>query len=176
MKIPDLYGTPFVMSEGPVPCSLLMIGENPGKEEELWGKPFVGRAGAVLSRMLNKVSLNRSKIYITNSIKQRRPDGSTPLFQEVLLHRPYLLQEIKAVKPKVIVLLGKTALSALYAHQYNLAVFRKKKDLTWNGIRIIVTFHPASLLYGTDPKPMIEDFKLIRQTLLQGAENGITKI
>lgn len=168
----DLYGSNFVFGEGPIPCDIMFVGEGPGKDEDTWGKPFIGRAGNVLTKILNKVKIKRSEVYITNAVKQRPPENRTPLFQEIMLHRPFLFEEIKKVSPKVIVLLGKTAIKAILGKDTNesMSFHRKYKFLCMN-VKVICTYHPASLLYGGNLKPMLEDFKQIKILLGIGAKH-----
>lgn len=168
----DLYKSNFVYGEGPVPCDIFLLGEAPGKEEDIWGKPFIGKAGTVLTRMLKRVSLKRSEVYITNAVKQRPPNNRTPLFQEIMLHRKFLLEEIETVKPKVLVILGKTALKALTGKDIEASISSYKYNEWYyeQNIPVIVTYHPASLLYGGDPSSMIKDFQRIKP-LLKGAKH-----
>lgn len=170
LKLPDLYKSNFVMGKGPIPCDVLCLGEAPGKDEDFWKEPFIGRAGNQLTRLLRiQAGLKREEVYITNAVKQRPPNNRTPLFQEVMLHRPYLLEEIKTVKPKVIVCLGRTAIKAILGKETKESIdwHRKYKFLCMES-KVICTYHPASLLYDSKPDKIEEDFRSLK-ILLQGA-------
>jgi DNA polymerase len=143
----DLYGTNIVLGEGPIPCDVFMCGEAPGQDEDLQGKPFCGKAGRMLTSLLKKFTdMNRDQVYITNAVKQRPPNNRKPTFSEIMEHRPMLLAEIKTIKPKIIVTLGKTALQALYGKdlQNPLYTYRNRK-ITFKGSKVIPTYHPAVL-------------------------------
>lgn len=167
----NLYKSNFVMGDGPIPADVLFCGEAPGKDEDLWGKPFVGQAGRVLTRILKKYAgLKRKDVYITNAIKQRPPLNRTPFFQEIMSHRDFLMAEIETVNPKVIVCLGKTAIKAILGKDVNESInFFRKYKFTLKKIPVICTYHPASLLYGGDIQATSEDFIKLK-TLLGGAK------
>lgn len=171
LKLQDLYKSNFVMGEGPIPCEVMLIGEAPGKDEDFWQKPFIGRAGNQLVRLLRiQTGLKREEVYITNSVKQRPPNNRIPLFSEVISHREFLLEEIKIVKPKVIVCLGKTAIKAILGKETKESIdFHRKYKFLLFKIPVICTYHPASLLYGSKPAKIEEDFRSIK-TLLQGVK------
>lgn len=159
------------MGEGPIPCDVFFIGEAPGREEDIWGRPFIGKAGTIFTKLLNKTGLKRSEVYITNAVKQRPPENRTPYFQEIMLHREFLLAEIETVKPKVIITLGKTALKALKGVdvERSFSVYRNR-ELFYKNIPVVVTYHPASLLYGGPSESIIQDFAKIKP-LIKGAKN-----
>lgn len=171
--LPNLYNNAFVLSDGVITASLMIIGEAPGADEEKQGRPFVGKAGRLLNRLMKKNTyLKRAEIYVTNAVKQRPPENRKPTFREIQAHRYFLLQEIKMVKPKVILTLGKTALESLYNKEIgdSLAAFRLKK-LKFGEATIIPTYHPAALFrVGTYLAPIINDLKKAESLLTKGAE------
>ena len=136
----------IVFGDGNPDADLMFIGEGPGQEEDRRGLPFVGRAGELLTQMIEKgLEIPRSSVYICNIVKCRPPKNRTPLPQEVSACRPFLDGQIDAVKPKVIVSLGKPAASLLLGR--DVAITRLRG--TWQeyqGIALMPTLHPAYLL------------------------------
>src|SRR6476646_5430031 len=104
--------TKLVQGYGPVPCDVMLIGEAPGAEEEQEGRPFVGKSGQLLQRALQDAGLSYEQVYITNVYKHRPPDNRTPTQEEIFEHWPMLVDELQAVQPKYILLMGATALFA----------------------------------------------------------------
>ena len=138
--------TQIVFGDGNPRADLLFIGEGPGEQEDLRGLPFVGRAGELLTRMIEKgLGIPRSEVYICNIVKCRPPGNRTPLAKEVAACRPFLDGQIDAVQPRVIVTLGKPASSLLLGR--DIAITRVRG--TWHeyrGIPVMPTFHPAFVL------------------------------
>ncbi len=134
----------LVCGEGSPNARLMFIGEAPGAEEDLEGRPFVGPAGQVLNNLLNKLNLNREEVYITNVVKRRPPGNRDPLPGEIEACLPYLLQEIKAVRPRVIVTLGKVATNALLGLKEPISGLRGRWQ-QYDHIRVMPTFHPSYL-------------------------------
>ncbi len=138
--------TQIVFGDGNPDADLLFIGEGPGEQEDLRGLPFVGRAGELLTRMIEKgLGVPRSEVYICNIVKCRPPKNRTPLATEVTACRPFLDGQIDAVAPRVIVTLGKPASSLLLGRDIAITKVRG----TWNeyrGIPVMPTFHPAFVL------------------------------
>jgi DNA polymerase len=138
--------TQIVFGDGNPHADLLFIGEGPGEQEDLRGLPFVGRAGELLTRMIEKgLGIARSEVYICNIVKCRPPRNRTPLAKEVAACRPFLDGQIDAVQPRVIVTLGKPASSLLLGR--DIAITRVRG--TWHeyrGIPVMPTFHPAFVL------------------------------
>lgn len=137
--------THTVFGEGDVDAKLMFIGEGPGENEDLTGRPFVGRGGELLEKQIGAMGLKRSQVYITNIVKCRPPNNRIPIRDEVATCSPYLLSQIEIVRPKVIVTLG------LPATQFLLAVKGPMKILrgvwhTWRAIDVMPTYHPAYLL------------------------------
>jgi DNA polymerase len=135
-----------VFGDGNPRADLLFIGEGPGEQEDLRGLPFVGRAGELLTRMIEKgLGIARSEVYICNIVKCRPPGNRTPHAREVAACRPFLDGQIDAVQPRVIVTLGKPASSLLLGR--DIAITRVRG--TWHeyrGIPVMPTFHPAFVL------------------------------
>ena len=138
--------TQIVFGDGNPDADLLFVGEGPGEQEDLRGLPFVGRAGELLTRMIEKgLGIQRSEVYICNIVKCRPPGNRTPQAREVTACRPFLDGQIDAVQPRVIVTLGKPASSLLLGR--DIAITRVRG--TWHeyrGIPVMPTFHPAFVL------------------------------
>ncbi|MCP5056171.1 MAG: uracil-DNA glycosylase [bacterium] len=138
--------TKLVFGDGNPNADLMFIGEGPGEQEDLSGLPFVGRAGELLTRMIERgIALPRAEVYICNIVKCRPPGNRTPLATEVSTCRHFLDGQIEAVRPKVIVTLGKPASSLLLGR--DIAITRVRG--TWHeykGIPVMPTFHPAFIL------------------------------
>jgi len=142
-----------VPGEGSVISGIVLHGEAPGKDEDLSGKPFVGRSGQLLTNMLKFIGLERSDVFILNSNKCRPPENRTPTNDELEACKPFLLEQLKVLEPKVIVTLGKTALKSLGLIGETEALGKKRgKDLKWNNIPVICTYHPSYLLRDPSKK------------------------
>src|SRR5881409_1042807 len=139
--------THAVPGEGPIRASLFLLGEGPGRHEDDQGRPFVGQAGKVLDAALKKTGLSRDEVFITNVVKCRPPDNRKPRADEAAACRPYLVDQIHAVQPKVIVTLGDTALKGLVGPGVALAKARRGSP-RYEGIPILATYHPAAALYN----------------------------
>lgn len=137
--------TQTVFGTGDLHADWLFVGEAPGEQEDATGEPFVGPAGLLLNNMLLAIRLKRSEVYITNVIKCRPPEDRHPHVGEVAACQPYLKRQIALVKPRVIVALGKTAVSALLESDATIASLRGTVH-DYKGIPLIVTYHPAYLL------------------------------
>ena len=159
--------TNFVFGVGNPTADLVFVGEAPGHNEDLKGEPFVGRAGKLLDKILAAISLSRKDIYICNVIKCRPPENRNPSSKEIDKCRPYLDTQLKMIKPKAIIALGKIAANTLLEN--DLALKKMRGDtFCYKGIDVIVTYHPAALLRNPNfKKPCWEDFKMIRKTYLK---------
>jgi DNA polymerase len=138
----------FVFGEGGPESGLLFIGEGPGRDEDLKGRPFVGKAGELLDKMLGAIGLARSQVYIANIVKCRPPDNRTPSGAEAQTCLPYLKRQIELLRPRVIVTLGATPLRELLGVQTGITRVRgqwQQLDLL-GGIPVMPTFHPAYVL------------------------------
>ncbi len=154
--------TQIVFGDGNPDADLLFVGEGPGEQEDLRGVPFVGRAGELLTRMIERgIDVPRSEVYICNIVKCRPPGNRTPLATEVAACRPFLDGQIDAVRPKVVVTLGKPASSLLLGR--DIAITRVRG--TWHeyrGIPVMPTLHPAFILrqYTEENRRLVwEDLK-----------------
>jgi DNA polymerase len=138
--------TRIVFGDGNPDADLLFVGEGPGEQEDLQGLPFVGRAGELLTRMIERgLGIPRRDVYICNIVKCRPPGNRTPLPNEVAACRPFLDAQIDAVRPRVIVALGKPATSLLLGRDVSITRVRG----TWHdyrGFAVMPTFHPAFVL------------------------------
>ena len=137
-----------VFGNGPVPCDLMLIGEAPGADEDEQGLPFVGRAGQLLTKILESVDIKRpDNIYIANTVKCRPPNNRAPLGSEQNACRPYLEAQIKLVKPKIILLAGAPAVKAILKVDVPMSKIRGTwQKLPGANISVFPIFHPAYLL------------------------------
>jgi len=140
--------TKVVFGNGPVPCDLMLIGEAPGADEDLQGLPFIGRAGQLLTKILEAVNIKRpDDIYIANTVKCRPPNNRAPLESEQAACRPYLEAQIKFIKPKIILLAGAPAVKAILKSDEPMSKIRGQWfKLAGTEISIMPIFHPAYLL------------------------------
>lgn len=137
-----------VFGDGPVPCDLMLIGEGPGADEDEQGLPFVGRAGQLLTKILESGGISRkTDIYITNIVKCRPPNNRTPLPQETSACYPYLEAQIKLINPKIIILAGAPATKVVLKNETPISQIRGKWFCLENtDISVIPIFHPSYLL------------------------------
>jgi len=142
-----------VFGEGNEDASLMFIGEAPGANEDKLGRPFVGKAGMLLVRIIeNVLNLKREDVYITNIIKCRPPNNRVPTLEEVTSCKPYLLEQISVIKPKVIVALGSTSYHHLTG-DYDIPISRVRGEvLEFADAKLIPTFHPSFLLRNPSAK------------------------
>ncbi len=137
--------TQTVFGVGNPNADLLIIGEAPGADEDRLGEPFVGRAGKLLDAMLAAIQLDRSKVYIANILKCRPPNNRDPHTSEIFCCDPYLQRQIELIQPKLILALGRISAHHLLVSQETLAKLRQDKH-RYNGIPLVVSYHPAYLL------------------------------
>jgi uracil-DNA glycosylase family 4 len=137
--------TNFVFGTGNPKAQLMFVGEAPGQDEDLQGKPFVGRAGQLLTLMIRAINLSREQVYIANVLKCRPPNNRDPLPEEVEKCEPYLLKQIDLISPQLIVALGRYAAATLLRTKAALGELRKTLH-TYNNVPLVVTYHPAALL------------------------------
>ncbi len=163
-----------VFGEGNAAAELLFIGEAPGQQEDQRGRPFVGRAGKLLDRILSAIELSRADVFIANILKCRPPGNRTPHQEEVERCIDYLNKQIELIDPQLIVCLGLTAAKTLLRVESTLKEMRGQ-TYRYRNRDVIVTYHPAALLRNDGLKrPTWEDFKRIKQTYLKkmGDESG----
>lgn len=155
----------IVIGEGPVPSKVMIIGEAPGYYEDIEGKPFVGNAGQLLTKMLKAINIKRDTVYITNIIKCHPPQNRNPLPSEIENCFPFLEQQIELIKPQAILTLGNFAIQTILNTQEGITRLRGK-IYYYRHIPVIPTYHPAALLRNESLKrPAWEDLKLFRKTL-----------
>ena len=164
----ELYksSTNMVFSDGNPKSEIMLIGEAPGHDEDIQGKPFVGRSGKLLDKMLEAIELNREKVYIANIIPWRPPSNRRPTDEEIEICLPFIKKHIELIKPKALMLLGSTATFALLKNTEGITKTRGKwVDLHLNSISVptLPTFHPAFLLRQPAQKKHVwEDLKSLK--------------
>ena len=167
-----------VPGEGPLDAAVMVVGEAPGRTEDEQGRPFVGAAGSLLTKLLAEAGLDRSRVYITNVVKCRPPGNRDPTDEEIEACLPYLLEQIKIVRPRVIIALGRHAGRTLFG----LAGLRwegmakhhgRVYDVVVAGVRVklVVTYHPAAALYKPPLRDtLLEDFRTVVARVVREAE------
>ena len=164
-KLHLLGRTQVVFGVGNPDANLMFVGEAPGRDEDLQGIPFIGRAGQLLTKIIESIGLRREDVYIANVIKCRPPENRNPEPDEVNTCEPFLFQQIDTIKPKVIVALGKFAAQALLRTLDPISRLRGRV-YDYRGAKLIPTFHPAYLLRNPSSKREVwEDMKLVRSLL-----------
>jgi len=155
-----------VFGVGNANADLMFVGEAPGADEDIQGEPFVGRAGQLLTKIIEAIGLARSDVYIANVIKCRPPGNRNPEPVEVATCQPFLFEQLDIVKPKVVVALGTFAAHALLGTDAPISRLRGHVHDFRNGAKLIPTFHPAFLLRSPDRKRDVwEDMKKVRALL-----------
>jgi DNA polymerase len=158
--------TNIVFSDGNPKSKIMLVGEAPGSNEDQEGLPFVGRAGALLDKMLASINLNRKNVYISNIINYRPPENRRPTDEEVNRYMPFIKKHIEIINPKILVLLGSTAMNALIGNDIVISKARGKwidKEFGSCRTSVIITFHPAFLMRQPAQKKMAWiDLKMIR--------------
>jgi len=157
-----------VPGEGNSEAELMFVGEAPGHDEDVQGKPFVGRAGQLLTKIINAMGYQRQEIYITNVIKCRPPQNRTPYKKELEQCTPYLLEQIEMIDPKVIVALGKVAADFFIESELSMSLLRGN-FYEFKKIRVMPTFHPSYIIRNEgnrEIKKMVwEDMKKVMAVL-----------
>lgn len=142
----QLGRTNVVFGEGNPDAQLMLIGEGPGQDEDVQGRPFVGRSGKLLTKALETLGISRTDLYIANIVKCRPPDNRAPLPQEVSICKKLLLdKQIKIIRPQVICTLGSSAINALLETKLSITKIRGTL-FDYQGIPVLPTFHPAYIL------------------------------
>tara|TARA_B100000949_G_C14202767_1_gene416725 strand:- start:85 stop:750 length:666 start_codon:yes stop_codon:yes gene_type:complete len=151
------------------PCAELMfVGEAPGRDEDQQGVPFVGRAGQLLTKIIEAIDLRREDVYIANVVKCRPPKNRNPEPDEIETCQPYLFAQIDAIQPKVVVALGAFAVKTLLQSDESISKLRGR-TFDYRGAKLIPTFHPAYLLRSPEKKADVwEDMKKVRSLLREG--------
>ena len=164
-KLHTLGRRQIVFGVGNPDADLMFVGEAPGADEDVKGEPFVGRAGQLLTKIIEAIGLTREAVYIANVIKCRPPQNRNPEPDEVDTCEPFLFRQIDAIKPKVVVALGSFAARALLRTQDPISRLRGRV-YEYRGAKLIPTFHPAYLLRNPSSKKEVwEDMKLVRTLL-----------
>ena len=159
----------IVFSDGNIKSQIMIVGEGPGEKEDEIGKPFVGDAGHLLNKMLSAININRESVYITNVVNFRPPNNRKPTSAEINRYSVFLREHILIINPKILIIMGSTAMEALVGNNIKISKDRGK----WKEIIIknktftsIVTFHPAYLLRQPDQKKHSwSDLKKIRKKI-----------
>ena len=164
--------TQVVYGVGSPNADLMFIGEAPGREEDIQGEPFVGRAGQLLTDVIKAMKLTRDDVYIANVIKCRPPENRNPEQDELDACRPYIRRQVEIIQPKVIVTLGRFALQSLLEKSYAISSVRGQW-LDYNGIKVMPTYHPAYLLRNPAAKKEVwADMKKVIAELERSASDS----
>jgi DNA polymerase len=157
--------TNVVFGSGSGRSGLMFVGEAPGEDEDIQGLPFVGKAGQLLTKIIEAMGLRREDVYIANVLKCRPPNNRPPAPEEILACRDNLRRQITAINPKVICTLGKFASQTLLNTETPISSLRGK-FAEYNGIKVMPTFHPAYLLRNPNDKKLVwEDMKKVMKEL-----------
>ncbi|MEI6153822.1 MAG: uracil-DNA glycosylase [Deltaproteobacteria bacterium] len=157
--------TNAVFGEGSERAQLLFVGEAPGEEEDLQGRPFVGRAGKFLDQMIERIGLRREEVFICNVLKCRPPNNRDPEPMEAEACKNYLLSQLELIGPKIICTLGKHAYNTLLGVDEKITRIRGVLT-SYNGIKLLPTYHPAFLLRNQNRvKEVWEDMERLKQLL-----------
>jgi uracil-DNA glycosylase len=157
--------TNTVPGEGAERARLVVVGEGPGKTEDETGRPFVGRAGELLTKILGAIGLERQQVFICNIVKCRPPENRTPQYDEIGNCVPYLFRQIELLGPSVILAMGNTAAQTLLNTKQSLGALRGKVH-RFRGVPVIVTYHPAALLRNPNwKKPTWDDVRIAHRLL-----------
>ena len=157
----------MVFCDGNPKSKIMLVGEAPGANEDQEGLPFVGRAGMLLDKMLTAINLDRKKVYISNIVNYRPPENRKPTEEEIRRYLPFITKHIEIINPKILVLLGSTAMNALIGNNVVISKMRGKwieKKFGSCKTSVIITFHPAFLMRQPAQKKMAWiDLKMIRE-------------
>ena len=169
-KLHTLGRKQIVFGVGNPNADLMFVGEAPGADEDVQGEPFVGRAGQLLTKIIEAIDLKREDVYIANLIKCRPPGNRNPEPDEAEQCEPFLFRQIDSIKPKVIVALGKFAAQALLKTTEPITKIRGR-EFTYRDAVLMPTYHPAYLLRTPSAKREVwEDMKRVRELLREGAD------
>lgn len=157
----------IVFGVGNPHAELMFVGEAPGYDEDVQGEPFVGRAGQLLTRIIEAIDFRREEVYIANILKCRPPENRNPEPDEIEVCEPFLFKQIEAIKPRILVALGKYAAQTLLKTTEPISRIRGK-FVDFHGILLLPTFHPSYLLRNPSAKRFVwEDMKKVRDKLKQ---------
>ena len=159
----------IVFNDGNPKSQIMLVGEGPGEKEDIQGKPFVGEAGILLNKMLNAIKINRKDVYITNVVNYRPPNNRKPEISEINRYSVFLREHISIINPKILILMGSTAMEAIFGQKLKISKERgkwKETIINQKTYLSILTFHPAYLLRQPDQKKFSwEDLKNIRKKI-----------
>mgnify|MGYP001277943549 FL=1 len=159
----------IVFSDGNPNSQIMLVGEGPGEKEDAQGKPFVGDAGILLNKMLNAIKIKREDVYITNVVNYRPPNNRKPEISEINRYSVFLREHISIINPKILILMGSTAMEAIFGQKLKISKERgkwKETIINQKTFLTILTFHPAYLLRQPDQKKFSwEDLKNIRKKI-----------
>ena len=163
--------TQVVFGVGSPHADVMFIGEGPGYHEDKQGEPFVGAAGQLLNRMLGEIDLRREDVYIANVVKCRPPGNRDPLPDEIEACRPYLLGQLEAIDPQLVVTLGNFATRVILDRPISISRVRGQR-FEWEHRVVVPTFHPAAILHGggessSQMAALRSDFQTIREVLAE---------
>jgi uracil-DNA glycosylase family 4 len=162
--------TNIVFSDGNPDAKIMIIGEGPGVNEDLEGVPFIGRTGELLDKMLLSINLDRDNVYISNVVNYRPPENRNPTEVEIARYLPYLIKHVEIINPRILILLGSTALNTIIGNDKLISDIRGKwieKKIGSCKTSIITSFHPAFLMRQPDQKKLSwVDLKMIRKKIL----------
>ena len=163
------HATQLVFSDGTSESQLMIVGEGPGQKEDELGKPFVGDAGMLLNKMLKAINIDRNKVYITNVVNYRPPNNRKPEPAEITRYSNYLREHISIIDPKILILMGSSAMEALFGSKIRISKERgawKEVIVNQKTYLTMITFHPAYLLRQPDQKKYSwSDLKEIRKKI-----------
>jgi uracil-DNA glycosylase family protein len=173
------FATQAVFGEGPAHAPIVMIGEQPGNDEDLQGRPFVGPAGKLLDRAMEEAGILRSQVYVTNAVKHfkfeergKRRIHKKPSNSEVNACRPWLEAELAAIKPKIVICLGATAALAMMGPAFRLTKERGRSFEHPSGATVTATVHPSAILRAPDAaqrhtqfRDFVADLRYVRELL-----------
>jgi uracil-DNA glycosylase len=175
-------GTQTVFGEGPKRAPLMLVGEQPGDQEDLAGKPFVGPAGKILDRALEAAGIERDHVYVTNVVKHFKwePRGKRRIHQkpnsrEIAACRPWMETELRLVRPKLLVCLGATAAQAIFGPSFRVTRDRGKVLESQFAPQVVATVHPSSLLRQPDEESREREYKLFVKDLRVALKAAQTK-
>lgn len=162
------HRTQIVFGEGNPKAEIVFVGEAPGADEDALGRPFVGRAGQLLNKIIDAIGFKREDVYITNIVLCRPPGNRTPERDEIETCKQFLFRQLAFIRPKVIVALGSPAAQCILGIKEPITKIRGQWH-EWNGIKVMPTFHPAYLLRSPDKKREAwEDMKKVRDYVRSG--------
>jgi uracil-DNA glycosylase len=162
-----------VPGEGPVDARIMFVGEGPGQNEDEQGRPFVGAAGKLLTELLESIGLSRSEVFITNIVKCRPPGNRAPRKPEIEACNPYLISQIRLVKPRIVCALGTPAIATLLGEEYS-ATKAHGRPVSKADFTILPMYHPAAALYDASLKEVLaSDFRTLKDLMTNtNARNG----